>query len=123
MILGVGVDIIEIERLKDVTDRFMQRVFTELEREYFSGKNVQTVAGVFAAKEAVAKALGTGFRGFWPTDIEILHKKNGAPYAVLHNGAKKTAKRISIRARRFSVKISISHNETDAIAYAIIEVK
>ncbi|MCL2224338.1 MAG: holo-ACP synthase [Defluviitaleaceae bacterium] len=124
--MGVGVDIVKIERFKkyegQADSRFMQRVFTARERERLAEKKAQSIAGLFAAKEAVAKALGTGFSGFSPCDIEILHKENGAPYAVLHKGAKKTARRIVKRARRFCVKISISHTETDAIAYAIIGV-
>jgi holo-[acyl-carrier protein] synthase len=118
MILGVGVDIVKVERFEKIAPAFMQRVFTEREREYLCGKAVQSIAGIFAAKEAVAKALGTGFLGFSPADVEILHRKNGVPFAVLHNGAKKIARRIS--KRRFSIKISISHTATDAIAFVII---
>jgi holo-[acyl-carrier protein] synthase len=58
--------------------------------------------------------MGTGFIDFSPADIEILHKKNGRPYVVLHNDAKKMA-------RRTHVHISISHSDTDAIAYAVVE--
>lgn len=128
MIIGVGVDIVKIERFENLTPHFMRRVFTEREREYLSGRKAQSIAGIFAAKEAIAKALGTGFVGFSPCDIEILHKQNGAPYAILHNAAKKTAKsttsnsvpQYTKRSRRFSLKISISHTNTDAIAYAVI---
>jgi holo-[acyl-carrier protein] synthase len=114
-ITGVGVDIVKIERFEKFSQdsAFMMRVFTEREREYLCEKKAQSVAGAFAAKEAVAKALGTGFSSFSPADIEILHKKNGAPYAVLHNNAKKIL-------RRARVKISISHTDTDAVAFAVI---
>lgn len=123
MILGVGVDIVKIERFEKISEknsrRFFSRVFTEREREFISGKTAQSAAGIFAAKEAVAKALGTGFVGFSPQDIEILHKKNGKPHAVLHKNARKIARRAAKRARRFVVHISISHTKTDAVAYAV----
>jgi holo-[acyl-carrier protein] synthase len=119
----VGVDIVKVARFEKFADApqdaFMKRVFTERELEYLAGRSAQSIAGMFAAKEAIAKALGTGFRGFEPRDIEILHKENGRPYAALHNGAKKTARRK--RSRRFCVHISISHTATDAVAYACRE--
>jgi holo-[acyl-carrier protein] synthase len=127
MIIGVGVDIVKIKRFEKYvsplfSSPFMRRVFTVREIEYLNSKKTQSIAGVFAAKEAVAKAMGTGFCGFFPNEIEILHKKNGRPYVVLHKNAKKTAKRFSKRSRRFCVHLSISHSETDAVAYAVIEV-
>jgi phosphopantetheine--protein transferase-like protein len=117
----VGVDIVKVKRFEkyagNLQDTFVQRVFTEREIEYLAKKahQAQTMAGIFAAKEAVAKAIGTGFRGFQPRDIEILHKQNGKPYAVLHNGAKKAAKR-AFRSRRLLIHVSISHTDTDAVA-------
>jgi holo-[acyl-carrier protein] synthase len=120
----VGVDIVKVERfekyVKTPTDPFMQRVFSMRERVYLQGKPAQSIAGIFAAKEAVAKALGTGFRGFEPRDIEILHKENGKPYAVLHNGAKKAAGRVLKRSRRCKVHVSISHTAEDAVAFVVI---
>jgi holo-[acyl-carrier protein] synthase len=124
MITGIGIDIVKVERFEKFVnapqDAFMQRVFTMRELEYLNGKAAQSIAGMFAAKEAVAKALGTGFRKFEPRDIEILHKENGKPCAVLHNGAKKTARRK--RSRRFCVHVSISHTATDAVAYVCIAI-
>jgi phosphopantetheine--protein transferase-like protein len=118
MITGIGVDIVKIDRFEQiiaaVVSPFMHRVFTEREREWLDKRKADSIAGVFAAKEAVAKALGTGFTKLHPSDIEILHKENGRPYVVLHNNAKKLA-------RRCNVHISISHTDTDAIAYAVIE--
>jgi len=112
----VGIDIVKVARFEDISDAFLQRVFTPREREYI--KNAQSAAGIFAAKEAVAKALGTGFRGFSPCDIEILHKENGKPFVVLHNNAKKAAKKS--RFRRVRLHISISHTDSDAVAVAVI---
>jgi len=60
------------------------------------------------------KALGTGFRGFWPCDIEITHDEFGKPHVILHGAVKKAA-------GTAIVHISISHNETDAIAFAVAE--
>lgn len=116
-IIGIGVDIVKIERFKKSAEspHFLKRVFTDYEQEYLSKKGPETMAGLFAAKEAVVKALGTGFAGFWPCEIEIMHCKSGKPYAVLHGKAK------DMLAGSFTINISISHNETDAIAFAVIE--
>lgn len=105
MIFGVGVDIVKIARFEDISDAFSRRVFTDREREYI--KSPQNAAGLFAAKEAVAKALGTGFRNISPRDIEILHEENGKPYALLHKSD-------------HTVHLSISHSDTDAIAFVVI---
>jgi phosphopantetheine--protein transferase-like protein len=108
----IGIDIVKVERFNNISDAFMRRVFTPREREYI--KNAQSAAGIFAAKEAVAKALGTGFRSFSPCDIEVIHNINGKPLIVLHNNAKKVAKR-----RRFlkiRIHVSITHSDTDAVA-------
>jgi len=113
-ILGIGTDIIKTARFEGVTPRFTERAFTPNERAYLFGKPIASAAGLFAAKEAVAKALGTGFRGFWPNDIEIYHDEWGKPQVQLHNGAKEAAGDCRIH-------ISISHTDTDAIAFAVIE--
>ena len=66
---GIGTDIIETDRFLNKgalnNRRFIERCFTEGERSYLSGKGRESAAGLFAAKEAVVKAMGTGFRGFW----------------------------------------------------------
>jgi len=115
MITGIGVDIVKIERFagKNHSRRFMWRIFTPQEQEYLKNKGVQSMAGLFSAKEAVAKALGTGFKGFWPRDIEIIHDDFGRPQVVLH-GAARTASVLS------QICVSISHNDTDAVAFAVI---
>jgi len=106
--MGVGVDIVKVERFEKIatgqSPRFLTRVYTEKEQAYLKGKPAQSYAGIFAAKEAVAKAMGTGFSGFWPSAIEILHDSKGKPYVSLTG---------------YSIEISISHTATDAIAFAV----
>ncbi len=120
MILGVGCDIIEISRIEKAMAKgnFLDRCFTEREREYFSmHKNcAESVAAGFAAKEAVSKALGTGISGFSFTDIEILHSENGRPYVQLTGGAAAIAHENNGR-----VSVSMSHCRDMAIAYAVFD--
>lgn len=91
MVIGTGIDIIEVERVKKAAAKpaFLKMVFTPAEQAYFERFNFepQTIAGTFAAKEATAKALSVGFRGIKWTDIEVLHDENGKPYATLQNAA------------------------------------
>lgn len=118
MIIGIGTDIIEISRVAEAAQRkhFLQRLFTERERDYLEGKAAESMAGYFCAKEAVAKALGTGFSGIALTDIEIV-KNNSVPGVVLHGMAKVVAdsKKIS------NIQLSISHCREYATAVAIVE--
>ena len=121
MILGVGVDIVQVSRIeKNISsDTFLNKAFTAAEREYFSSRNnnSQTVAGYFAGKEAVAKALGTGFRGFGLTDIEINKDEYGKPMVLLKGKALERAEAIGVK----SIHLSISHEKEYAVAYAIAE--
>lgn len=122
MILGIGTDIIEISRVAKVvsqTPSFREKVFTENENQYFKKKNdkAETIAGLFAAKEAVSKALGTGFRAFEPKDIEIHHNELGCPQVTLFNGAKELGEKLGA----LSVHVTISHCKDYAVAYALLE--
>lgn len=121
MVIGVGTDIIEIGRMKKAIskDSFVKKYFTEGEIIFFKSKNfkAETVAGSFSAKEAVSKALGTGFSLFGAIDIEIIHDSKGAPYVVLGGNAKKVAMEKKIK----NICISISHCKDYAIAYAVAE--
>ncbi|MCJ7688069.1 MAG: holo-ACP synthase [Clostridiaceae bacterium] len=124
MIVGVGIDIVEIKRIKNAierNDRFLERIFTETELEYLRSRNLRPeyVSGRFAAKEAVAKALGTGFRGFDFRDIEIDRTTLGKPIVSL----KGKAKEIANREGQYNIHLSISHGEESAVAYAILEVE
>lgn len=121
MIKGIGTDIIEIDRISlAVKNRrgFIEKLFTNKEKEYFEKKKwvSETIAGNFAAKEAVSKALGTGVRGFSMKDIEILRDELGKPSVRL---SEKVLDKFQLK--NCIVHISISHNNTSAIAYAILE--
>lgn len=117
--IGTGVDIIEIERIKRMVERHknLDRIYTNQELTYIIGKGnrVETYAGIFAAKEAVAKALGTGFRGIEWTEIEIDHDKVGKPLVVTHGKAADHVAKLGFR----GISISISHDRMQAIAFAV----
>lgn len=121
MIIGIGTDIIEIDRIKKAvsrTSRFLEKAFTEKEIEYFRSRNLSanTIAGNFAAKEAVSKALGSGFRQFGLKDIEILRDDLGKPLVNLNENIYEI-----IGKRNFKIHVSISHSQDNAIAYSIME--
>lgn len=121
-VFGVGTDIIEIERISDILsrgDRFLDRVLTANEREHLRerGMKHESVASIWCAKEAVAKALGTGIRGFQMKDIEIIHDDLGKPAVLLHSGASETAERLGAG----SILMSISHCRQYAVAMCVIE--
>lgn len=121
MIIGIGTDIVEIRRIKKSVLRiknFLERFFTHDEIEYFQLHRLRadTIAGTFAAKEAISKAIGTGFRNFELTDIEILHDNLGKPYANLNDNIYAI-----IGKRNIKIHISISHSLENAIAYAVLE--
>lgn len=123
MILGVGVDIVEIRRIKEAISKhanFIDRMFSKNEIEYLKSRNLRPefVAGRFAAKEAVAKALGTGFSGFEFKDIEIDRTAAGKPLVVLKGKAKLMAQKYG----NYKIHVSISHGIDNAIAYAVMEV-
>lgn len=115
-ILGLGNDIIEIERIEKAvnrSDKFMEKIYSEKEREYLSDKKgFASYAGKFAAKEAVAKAMGTGVRGFAMSDIEILNDEMGKPYVLL-------SKELSEKYSGIKFMITISHSRENAVATAI----
>ena len=120
MIIGIGVDIIEIERVRQAIQNnknFLSKLFTEKEIDYFISRkmNSEVIAGNFAAKEAVSKALGTGFRGFSLLDIEILRDQLGKPIVYLSDDMKK------IINANHRINVSISHNRTAAIAFVVLE--
>ena len=121
MILGTGIDIIEVERVKRAAAKegFMERVFTETERQRLkSGNNdPQRIAGAFAAKVAVAKALGTGIGIVEWKEIEINHDERGRPLTMLSGKALKLMKSMGGR----MLHVSISHIKDIAVAQAILE--
>lgn len=123
MIIGIGTDIIEIDRIQKALERnanFIDKIFTKNEIEYLKKRNLRPefVAGKFAAKEAVAKALGTGFRGFDFKDIETDKNTLGKPLVFLKGNAKKMAKKWT----NYKIHLTISHSRDYATAYAVLEV-
>lgn len=122
MIKGIGTDIIEIERVKQGmlrTEGFVKKLFAEEEQILLQACDYaqETVAGRFAAKEAVSKALGTGFRGFGFSDIVIVKDSLGRPFVKLYGGARKRLEDIGGK----TIHLSISHCKEYAVAYATIE--
>ena len=115
---NVGVDIVEIERIQRVVDRwgqrFLCRIYTEAELD-FCRNRVPELAARFAGKEAVMKALGTGRRGVSWRDIEILPNRHNAPIVFLHGRARSKARRLGIK----ELGISLSHSRDYAIASVV----
>ena len=121
-IVAHGVDMVECKRLQETIDRhgkrFLDRVFTAVEQEYCLGKKreIEHLSGRFAAKEAVLKVLGTGWRdGINWTDIEVRNEPSGQPKIYLTGRCREVADELGFE----KILISISHIETHAIASAI----
>lgn len=123
--VGLGVDIVEIERMRRILTRtpsFARRVFSEAERAYCDAKANPEVhyATRFAAKEAVVKALGTGFsEGIGVRDIEVRRTTKGRPYVVLTGRAREVAREQGVR--EMPLSLSFTHTEAVACAMAITE--
>ena len=118
MILGVGCDIIRQERVKKACERehFLERYYSSAEQELIARKSSRCATN-FAGKEAVAKALGTGFSHISPLEIEILREDKGKPYVRLLGNAKKIAEEMGI----LHLHISLSDDGEYAQAYAVAE--
>ncbi len=118
MILGIGNDLIEIERVEKACEKqaFLSRCYTEKEIELCQGKS-SMLAGNFAVKESVAKAFGTGFRNFETRDIEVLRDELGKPYVNLYGGAKK----IFEEKKASFLHVSITNTKDYASAMAVLE--
>src|SRR5207302_6610009 len=115
-----GVDIIEVDRVRKVYEhhgeRFLKRVFTEIEVSQCRGK-VTRLAGRFAAKEAISKALGTGLHGVAWREMEIVQLRSGRPSVRLHGNAKKRAELLGLSA--FDVSMADLAQFSIAIAIAV----
>ena len=124
MIIGMGVDIAEVQRIQAAIERhgepFLRRLYTEKERSYceqFKNK-YERYAGRFAAKEAAMKALGTGWRrGVRWVDLEVVRESSGRPTLALAGEAAKIAARLGVQ----HIALSITHTETQALAQVIFE--
>jgi holo-[acyl-carrier protein] synthase len=122
MILGIGMDMIELKRIESIgVERLAGRILTEAEQEWMpqaARRRLEYVAGRFAAKEAIAKAAGTGIGqalGF--LDVEISSNEKGAPQAVLSD----KSLRILFADRQIRVHLSITHTEQVVSAVAMME--
>lgn len=116
--LSSGIDLIEIARIERAMsrhgERFYRRFFTDREIEFCQGQAAR-LAGRFAVKEAVAKAMGTGIGDFNWTDVEIVGDGRGKPELVLHN----KAQQLALEKGLTNWSISLSHTNTHAIGLAV----
>ena len=118
MIVGIGLDIVLISRIREIKnkDGFVKKVFNDNEIHGDIEKNHQHIAGKFAAKEAVSKALGIGIRSRWK-EYEIINDINGKPVCNLYGKTKEYFDSLGAK----KIFVSISHEKDIAIAQAIIE--
>ena len=124
MIVGTGIDIAEVPRIRQSIERFglrfLQRIFTEGEMRYCDSKanRAERYAARFAAKEAAMKALGTGWNdGVRWRDCEVVRKPGGRPTIQFHGRASEFAAKLGVK----NAALSISHTEEQAIAQVILE--
>lgn len=124
MIVGSGIDLVEIERIQQSVDRygarFLNRVFTPAEQAYCLRKRnaAESLAARFAAKEAGAKALGTGIsQGVNWLEIEVVREPGGRPALAFHGRAAQRAARMGVR----HAALSLTHSRTTAMASVVLE--
>jgi len=124
MIVGLGADVVEIRRvrqaLKHQGERFIRRVFTAAEQEFCEARRdpAPHYAVRFAAKEALFKALGTGWaKGLSWQDVEVVRREQDAPILVLSDAAEKQSQELGTR----SIHLSLSHSDDSALAVVILE--
>ena len=124
MIVGTGIDIAEVPRIREAIarhgQRFLQRIFTEGEIQYCEAKanRVERYAARFAAKEAGMKAIGTGWNhGVRWRDIEVARKPGGRPTLLLHGKAAEFAARLGA----VNIALSLTHTAEQAMAQVILE--
>lgn len=118
MMLVTGVDIIEVDRvrrgLQRYGRRFADRFFTAAEQDQ-CGDRAASLAGRFAVKEAVSKALGTGIGDVAWKEIEVINDERGRPTLVLHGAARHLAREMGLH----EWAISLSHTQTHAVGFAV----
>jgi holo-[acyl-carrier protein] synthase len=122
-ILGIGVDVVDVKRMKTAVDAWgpalIKKMFTDTEVAYCKSKKKphEHFAARFAAKEAVSKAMETGWSGqFRWRDVEVVNEASGAPKVVLHDY-------VASQLAECKVHVSLSHTENTVVAFAIIEKK
>lgn len=120
---GIGVDIMEIERIEELMERYKKRakirLFTKAEIEYCERhrNKYENYSARFAAKEAMMKALGVGIgSGIRWIDIEIKNKEHGEPFIILHRKALEKSEEMGVK----SIYLSLSHNKKMAVAFVIL---
>lgn len=118
MIMGIGVDLVRVERIEKSlkNPRFLEKCFSEEERRELARKGAQSAAACFAAKEAFAKATGWGLFEFALCEVSLLHRKNGSPYLAF-SGA--VAQRLEGAAYKFHV--SVSHDGGFSQCFVVLE--
>ena len=122
MIVGIGCDVIEVERIRKAIDRggFLERVYTPEELEFCTTEQgrhkYESLAARFAAKEAFLKAVGTGLGGFALCDLAVLRRESGAPYFALTGPAAAWAAEQGV-----TVHLSLTHERGLANAIVILE--
>ncbi|QQR69518.1 MAG: holo-ACP synthase [Alphaproteobacteria bacterium] len=128
MILGIGTDLVDIDRIERMLERygprFAQRLFTahERQRAQANARPAAIYAKRFAAKEAVVKALGTGFRqGISWQDIEVVEDDLGKPLLRLHGKAAQHLDRIHLESNKY-IHLSLSDEPPYALAFVVIEI-
>lgn len=122
MIVGIGVDSIEISRINAAVQRrpgLLKRLYTPAELEQLPGgaKGPSRLAAVFAAKEAALKALGTGLKGHSWQQVEVLHQPDGRPKLYLRGRARATARDLGVA----RTHLSLTHDRFRAMAFCILE--
>ena len=120
MIFGIGIDTVEIERIKKLLSKpNLTRLFSQEEIAYAESKGLPeaSLAAAFAAKEAVLKAFGTGFDGMGMRDVEVYHEESGRPQIKLHGQAAVFAEKNKI----CGLHLSLSHDRTKAVAMVLAE--
>ncbi len=124
MIVGTGIDVTEIERIRTAHSRygrrFLDRIFTSGEQAYCLAKrnSAESLAARFAAKEAAAKALGTGIsRGVTWLEFEVMREPSGRPTLRLHGRALQIAARLAVD----RIALSLTHTDTLAMANVLLE--
>jgi holo-[acyl-carrier protein] synthase len=122
-ILGIGVDVVDVQRMKDVLEKqgkvFLDKVFSDMEVTYCKTRRKPYIhfGARFAAKEAVAKAMRTGWSGaFHWRDIEVVNDQSGAPHILL-------SRDVARALDQCSVHLSLSHTDNTIVAFVVLESK
>ena len=124
MVVGIGLDLAEVDRIEAAIakhgERFLTRVYTEAERKYCESKpnKFERFAGRFAAKEAAMKAIGTGWkRGVAWREFEVMRAPSGQPIMMFHGKAAEIAHALGVK----KALVTITHSEKSAIAQVLLE--